>query len=131
MAAWKERSTSGSKTSGSTGSSYTGSTPQTGSGTETATGTGTQDEGFFSLRRRAERSSIRARDSLGGGDAGPSGSGGNGGQGARRSGEQVPSTPMSGGTSLGSSVIPPPFDLTELGNFAKADREVSFLCSPF
>lgn len=122
VAAWKERSTSGSKTSGS---STTSSTPQTGSGT-----TETQGDGFFSLRRRAERSSNRMRDSLGGGEAGPSGFGGGGNGGQRRGGEQVPSTPRSGSTSLSSSIIPPPFDLAELGNFAQADREVSFV-SPF
>lgn len=122
VAAWKERSTSGSKTSGSS-TGTTGSTQQTGTGT-----TETQGDGFFSLRRRAERSSNRMRESIGSGEAGPSGfgGGGNGNGGQRRSGEQVPSTPRSGSTSLGSSVIPPPFDLAELGNFAKADREVSF-----
>ncbi len=80
----------------------------------------TQQEGFFSIRRRAERGYQRERTSMGG-EFGPSTS--------RRSGlsrdQEVPSTPRTSTSLTPSGIVPPPFDLTELGTFAKGSQEVS------
>jgi len=105
VAAWKSRSPSIDKSSQvSSSKSPTDATPE---------------EGFFSVRRRAERGFQRERASMGG----------NSGPGTfRRSDSSYQedvnrsSTPRTN-TSLTPSGIPP-FDLTELGTFAKSSQEV-------
>ena len=79
------------------------------------------EEGFFSVRRQAERGFRRERASM----DGPST--------FRRSDpshdQEVPSTPRTNTSLTPSGIVPPPFDLTELGTFAKGSQEVS--CSPY
>jgi hypothetical protein len=112
VAAWKSRSPSIDKSSQvSSSKSPTDATPE---------------EGFFSVRRRAERGFQRERASMGGGNSGP-------GTFRRRDSsyqEDVnrPSTPRTN-TSLTPSGIPP-FDLTELGTFAKSSQEVRSVFGP-
>ena len=109
VAAWKSRSPSIDESSQvSSGILSTDATP---------------DEGFFSIRRRAGRGLQRERASMGG-EAGPGTS--------RRSGPShdqedvnIPSTPRTNTSLTPSGIVPPPFDLTELGTFAKASQEVS------
>jgi hypothetical protein len=102
VAAWKSRSPSFDKSSQV---SVTDTTPE---------------EGFFSIRRRAERGFQRERASIGG-ESGPST--------FRRSGpshnQEAPSTPRTSTSLTPSGVVSPPFDLTELGTFAKGSQEVS------
>jgi hypothetical protein len=102
VAAWKSRSPSFDKSSQV---SVTDTTPE---------------EGFFSIRRRAERGFQRERASIGG-ESGPST--------FRRSGpshnQEVPSTPRTNTSLTPSGIVSPPFDLTELGTFAKGSQEVS------
>ena len=100
VAAWKSRSPSIDKSSQV---SATDTTPE---------------EGFFSIRRRAERGFQRERASIGG-ESGPST--------FRRSGpsQEVPSTPRTRTSLTPSGIVSPPFDLTELGTFAKGSEEVS------
>jgi hypothetical protein len=100
VAAWKSRSPSIDKSSQV---SATDTTPE---------------EGFFSIRRRAERGFQRERASIGG-ESGPST--------FRRSGpsQEVPSTPRTSTSLTPSGMVSPPFDLTELGTFAKGSEEVS------
>ncbi len=78
------------------------------------------EEGFFSVRRRAERGFQRERASIGG-EPGPST--------FRRDGQshdqEVPSTPRTSTSLTPSGIVPPPFDLTELGTFAEGSEEVS------
>ena len=73
-------------------------------------------DGLFSIRRRAERGSIRLRDHAlrGPRDAHP--------QHAER---DLPATPKTGSETT-SGLLPPPFDVSELGNYANAggDQEV-------
>ncbi|KAH9053604.1 hypothetical protein EDB87DRAFT_1569203 [Lactarius vividus] len=108
VAAWKSRSPSFDESSRvSSNKSSTEVTP---------------DEGFFSVRRRVERGSQRERAAMGG-ESGSS---------TFRTSDSlhsqgdvnVPSTPRTS-TSFVSSVVPPPFDLAELGTFAKGNQEVS------
>jgi hypothetical protein len=75
----------------------------------------TPEEGFFSIRRQAERGFQRERASM----SGPGTS--------RRSlqDQEVPSTPRTNTSLTPSGIVPPPFDLTELGTFAKGSEEVS------
>jgi hypothetical protein len=51
----------------------------------------------------------------------------------RRSGpshdQEVPSTPRTSTSLTPSGIVPPPFDLTELGTFAKGSQEVSAILS--
>ena len=91
VAAWKSRSPSFDKTSQV---SHTDTTP---------------DEGFFSIRRQAERGFRRERASMGG----------------PALDQDVPSTPRTSTSLTPSGIVPPPFDLTELGTFAKGSQEVS------
>ena len=108
VAAWKSRSPSIDKTSQV-------------SATETV-----PEEGFFSIRRRAERGFQRERASMGG-NSGPST--------FRRSGpshnQEMPSTPRTTTSLTPSGIVPPPFDLTELGTFAKGSEEVSLFRSSY
>ena len=101
VAAWKSRSPSNDKSSQV---SITDTTP---------------DEGFFSIRRRAERGFQRGASM--GGESGPGT--------FTRSGpshdQEVPSTPRTSTSLTPSGIVPPPFDLTELGTFAKGSQEVS------
>ncbi|KAF8480059.1 hypothetical protein DFH94DRAFT_650046, partial [Russula ochroleuca] len=78
----------------------------------------TPEEGFFSIRRQAERGFQRERASMGG-ESGPGAS--------RRTfhDQEVPSTPRTSTSLTPSGIVPPPFDLTELGTFAKGSQEVS------
>ena len=80
------------------------------------------EEGFFSIRRRASRGFQRERASMGD-ESGPST--------FERSGSSydqedvnVPSTPRTSTSLTPSGIVPPPFDLTELGTFAKGSQEV-------
>ena len=91
VAAWKSRSPSFDKTSQV---SHTDTTP---------------DEGFFSIRRQAERGFRRERASMGGPAVD----------------QDVPSTPRTSTSLTPSGIVPPPFDLTELGTLAKGSQEVS------
>jgi hypothetical protein len=104
VAAWKSRSPSIDKSSQV---SPTDTTPE---------------EGFFSIRRRASRGFQRERASMGG-ESGPGT--------FRTSGpshdQEVPSTPRTSTSLTPSGIVPPPFDLTELGTFAKGSQEVSRL----
>jgi hypothetical protein len=80
----------------------------------------TPEEGFFSIRRRVERGPQRP-------------TGGESGSSTFRTSDSlhsqgdtdVPSTPR----TSASSAVPPPFDLAELGTFAKGSQEVSFFRS--
>ncbi|THH31833.1 hypothetical protein EUX98_g2343 [Antrodiella citrinella] len=102
VAAWKERTPSLNKSTRSALSTST-SPPQAG-------GSG---EGLFSVRRRAERGSIRLRDRAMGGGRRASGS-------DVSAGPNGPRSPRSG-TQSSSGLYPPPFDLAELGQFANAE----------
>lgn len=108
VAAWKSRSPSIDKSSQlSSSKSSTDLTPE---------------EGFFSIRRRAGRGFKRERDSISG-ETTP---------GMFRKGDPshnyeditVPSTPRTSTSLTSSGIVPPPFDLTELGTFAKGSQEV-------
>ncbi|KAF8270084.1 hypothetical protein EI94DRAFT_861049 [Lactarius quietus] len=104
VAAWKSRSPSDDKSSQI--SSYKSSSDVT------------PEEGFFSIRRRAERGSQRETAAIGGesssstfrtsdspGDA------------------NIPSTPRTSISVASSGTVPPPLDLAELGTFAKGSKE--------
>jgi hypothetical protein len=71
----------------------------------------TPEEGFFSIRRQAERGFQRERASMSGGRT--------------LHDQEVPSTPRTSTSLTPSGIVPPPFDLTELGTFAKGSQEVS------
>ncbi|THH16604.1 hypothetical protein EW146_g4054 [Bondarzewia mesenterica] len=117
VAAWKDRTPSlgksGQSPAASVASSMSAASPP--------------GEGFFSLRRRAERGLMRLRDRA------PADEEYNDTQANRKSDPPpydnsnrqaaAPSTPRSASTSLSSSLIPPPFDLAELGTFARATQE--------
>jgi hypothetical protein len=108
VAAWKSRSPSIDKSSQvSSNKSSTDATPE---------------EGFFSIRRRASRSFQRERAVMGG-EPGPSTFGGSGSS-YDQEDVNVPSTPRTSTSLTPSSIVPPPFDLTELGTFAKGSQEV-------
>ncbi len=85
----------------------------------------TPEEGFFSIGRRAARSSQREWAAMGG-ESGSS---------TFRTSYSldsqgdfnVPSTPKTSTSLTSSGNIPPRFDLTDLGTFAKGSNEVSFL----
>ncbi|KAF9233907.1 hypothetical protein BU15DRAFT_79651 [Melanogaster broomeanus] len=95
VAAWKERTPSLGK-------------PQ--SSTESTVSPPTKIEGLFSLRRRASRAENRPRERASG--SRPSLENVN-------NGNNYPTTPK----SVSSSIIPPPFDMTELGAYARDSRE--------
>ena len=78
----------------------------------------TPEEGFFSIRRRAERGFQRER---GGGESGPS----TFRKGGPSHNQEAPSTPRTSTSLTPSGIVSPPFDLTELGTFAKGNEEVS------
>lgn len=101
VAAWKERTPSLTKSPQSPTESTT--SPSSKAGQSGGLGR------VLSLRRRAERSGPRAQN-------GQSGSG-------DADGNHHPTTPK----SIASSIIPPPFDMTELGAYARDSREVSVL----
>ncbi|KAH9993287.1 hypothetical protein BJV74DRAFT_884401 [Russula compacta] len=94
VAAWKSRSPSIDKSS------------QVGSGISSTDVT--PDEGFFSIRRRAGRGPGTSRRS------GPS---------HDQEDVNIPSTPRTNTSLTPSGIVPPPFDLTELGTFAKGSQE--------
>ena len=83
----------------------------------------TPEEGFFSIRRRAERGPQRAA------------MGGESGSSTFRTGDSlqsqgdadVPSTPRTTISLASSGMVPPPLDFAELGTFAKGSKEVSLL----
>lgn len=133
VAAWKERTPSLVKSGGGRRS------PAGPAMSSTSAEEATNGHGLFSIRRRAERGSVRAaaaregngrrssesmreRDS-GGGRRSGEGIRERGGEGGR------PTTPMSGISGTGSG-LPPPFDAAELGAYARESREVSHFC-PF
>ena len=106
VAAWKERTpTSTAK------HKHNRSTPGSATSAEAASSSG-RGEGLFSLRRRAERGSLRLRDSVM--------------SGVGRSGESLRER-AGGDAALSSSTsgVPPPFDAAELGMYARESREVS------
>jgi hypothetical protein len=114
VAAWKSRSPSIDKSSQlSSSKSPTDATPE---------------EGFFSVRRRAERGFQRERASMGS----------NSGSGTFRRSDSPydqedvnrPSTPRTNTSLTPSGIVPPPFDLTELGAFAKSSQEVRPVFGP-
>ncbi len=114
VAAWKSRSPSFDESSRvSSNKSSTDVTPE---------------EGFFSIRRRVERGSQRERAAVG--DESGSFTFRTSDSLHSQEDTNVPSTPRTS-TSLASSVVPPPFDLAELGTFAKGNQEVSFCRSLF
>jgi hypothetical protein len=82
----------------------------------------TPEEGFFSIRRRASRSFQRERAVMGD-EPGPSTFGGSGPS-YDQEDVNVPSTPRTSTSLTPSGIVPPPFDLTELGTFAKGSQEV-------
>lgn len=112
VAAWKERTPTSKNNRNQ-------STPGSATSAEAASSSD-RGEGLFSLRRRAERGSLRLRDSVMSG-------------GGRRSGENLrerarssrPDTPL----SSSASGVPPPFDAAELGTYARESREVSLKIS--
>ena len=67
------------------------------------------EEGFFSMRQQAERGFLRERNSMGG----------------PALDQDVPSTPRTSASLTPSGIVPPPFDLAELGTSAKGSQEVS------
>ncbi|EPQ51904.1 hypothetical protein GLOTRDRAFT_140838 [Gloeophyllum trabeum ATCC 11539] len=105
VAAWKERTPLGSKTAKSPASASSVGTVRSPPG-----------EGLFSIRRRAERGQMRLRDqalgSLRRGEA-PSFE-------AMRPAEEPRSTSDS---VTGSALLPPPFDIAELGVYARGSQE--------
>ena len=111
VAAWRSRSPSDDKSSQvSSNKSSTDVTPE---------------EGFFSIRRRAERGSQRERAATGGESSSST---------LRtidslqsQEDANVPSTPRTTISLASSGTVPPPLDLAELGTFAKGSKEVSFL----
>jgi len=106
VAAWKSRSPSIDKSSQvSSNKSPTDATPE---------------EGFFSIRRRAERGFQRERTSISD-ESRPSTF-----RTSSRDQEEIPSTPRTSTSLTPSGIVPPPFDLTELGTFTKDSQEVSF-----
>ncbi|KAH9048891.1 hypothetical protein EDB84DRAFT_82083 [Lactarius hengduanensis] len=108
VAAWKSRSPSFDESSRvSSNKSSTDVTP---------------DEGFFSVRRRVERGSQRERAAMG--DESGSSTFRTSDSLHSQGDANVPSTPRTS-TSFVSSAVPPPFDLAELGTFAKGNQEVS------
>lgn len=108
VAAWKSRSPSIDKSSQvSSNKSSTDATPE---------------EGFFSIRRRASRGFQRERAVMDG-EPGPSTFGGSGSS-YDQEDVNVPSTPRTSTSLTPSGIVPPPFDLTELGTFAKGSQEV-------
>ena len=118
VAAWKERTPSLGK-SGRSGS---------GSVASSASPASPPGEGFFSLRRRAERGLMRLRDRNVAEDDSSAPTNRRSDHSAYENRQAAgPGTPRSGTTSLSSSVIPPHFDLAELGTIARANQEVSFM----
>ena len=108
VAAWRSRSPSVDKSSQvSSNQSSTDATPE---------------EGFFSIRRRVSGGIQRERASMGG-EPGPSTFGRNGSS-YDQEDVNVPSTPRTSTSLTPSGIVPPPFDLTELGTFAKGSQEV-------
>jgi len=101
VVAWKERTPSLTKSPQSPTESTTSLSSKAGQ----SGGLGS----VLSLRRRAERSGPRAQN-------GQSGSG-------DANGNHYPTMPK----SIASSIIPPPFDMTELGPYARDSCEVSVL----
>ncbi|KIK92900.1 hypothetical protein PAXRUDRAFT_549188 [Paxillus rubicundulus Ve08.2h10] len=95
VAAWKERTPSLGKTQSSTESTV--SIPG-------------KTEGLFSLRRRASRAENHSRERVA--NSQPSSENIN-------NGNNHPTTPK----SINNSIIPPPFDMTELGAYARDSRE--------
>ncbi|KAI0037086.1 hypothetical protein K488DRAFT_81579 [Vararia minispora EC-137] len=83
------------------------------------------EDGFFSLRRRAERGFLRARRESGEhGGVGPSNSNQRDNALSYDRDRDLPATPRTESTSLiSNTVIPPPLDLAELGQYAKANQE--------
>jgi hypothetical protein len=86
------------------------------------------DDGFFSLRRRAERGVMRARRESGEHEAGPSDPSRRGNAPAYDRNRDLPATPRAANTPTSTNLgLPPPLDLAELGQYAKANQEVSRL----
>ena len=103
VAAWKERTPSLSKTPRTPTESTTSPPSKVGR-------SGGLDR-VFSLRRRGERSDLHSRHQNGQFESGDADS------------SHRPTTPK----SMASSIIPPPFDMTELGGYARDSREVSVI----
>jgi hypothetical protein len=72
----------------------------------------TPEEGFFSIRRREGR-----ERALMGGESAP-------GPSRYQEDVDIPSSPRTSTSLASSGIVPPPFDLTELGTFAKGSQEV-------
>jgi hypothetical protein len=109
VAAWRSRSPSDDKSSQvSSNKSSTDVTPE---------------EGFFSIRRRAERGPQRAGAAMGGES---SSSTFRTSDSLQSQGDvNIPSTPRTTISLASSGTVPPPLDLAELGTFAKGSKEVS------
>ncbi|KAF9224785.1 hypothetical protein BS17DRAFT_731403 [Gyrodon lividus] len=95
VAAWKERTPSLGKTQSST---------------ESTVSLPIKTEGLFSLRRRASRAEYRARERASGSQTSSQNA---------DNGNNHPTTPK----SVNNSIIPPPFDMSELGAYARDSRE--------
>ncbi|TFK53121.1 hypothetical protein OE88DRAFT_1807017 [Heliocybe sulcata] len=108
VAAWKERTPLGNKTGKAPASVTSGGSARSGQG-----------EGLFSIRRRAERGQARLREqALGSGRSGDPTSYGTVGAG------QGEADPRSTSQSISeSALLPPPFDIAELGVYARGSQE--------